>query len=113
MSRDPQKGEHYRKGFPSTYLRGADLPKEGATVTIEKVKIGVMIAAYGEEPKERVVVFFVKAKKPLVLNITNAKAIAKLYGGEMNEWIGKQVHLYAEWGKYFGEYQPAVRVKKP
>lgn len=65
---------------------------------------------------EKPCLYFEKSKKPLVLNATNAKKLAKAFGRETNAWRGAKVELYAEEIKAFGKVQNAVRlniVEKP
>ena len=54
----------------------------------------------GDEDKP--VVSFDERPKLLVLNKSNARAIAAMYGGETNDWKGKKIALTAEHGAWFG-----------
>lgn len=47
------------------------------------------------------VLHFRERIKPLILNVTNGKRIAELYGKDIDGWVGKQITLY---------YDPSVRV---
>jgi hypothetical protein len=63
------------------------------------VKIDVLrkenVAPNGEKPEERCVLYFEGDTKPLVLNSTNAKRIAKALGTEeSDDWRGKEIELY-------------------
>ena len=62
--------------FPSRWLSGHDLNGKPVTVTIKAVTMEEMYSPRGEETKP--VVWFEKASKGLILNKTNAMAIASL-----------------------------------
>ena len=51
---------------------------------------------------EKPMVSFEEREKYLVLNKTNARAIATQYGGETEDWRGKQIAMTAEHGAWFG-----------
>jgi hypothetical protein len=66
----------------------------------------------GNKEKNKNIIYFKETDKPLVLNVTNSKAICmKLRTNKVNEWSGQKIRLFAEAGRYFGEDQFAVRVK--
>ena len=96
------------KLFPSKWLKAADLDGRRVTVTIERVVMETMEGKQGrhEEP----VVYFRGAKKALILNQTNAFAIAAAYGPETDGWPGQVVELYAVRIKVKGELREAIRV---
>ena len=94
----------------SEWLSGLDLA--GKTVN-------VMIATVDEvtvpEPRtgrqvSKVAVTFAGAKKRLLLNATNAKTLAKLFGLETDAWSGKGVALRPENVQAFGATHCVVRV---
>ena len=47
----------------------------------------------------------------MILNATNSKAISKMYGPYIEDWVNKEITLYAEKIKAFGEYMEALRVR--
>lgn len=98
--------------FPSKFLRAADLESD-ATFTIKKVDIETV--GQGNDADEKPVVYFKETDKGLALNKTNANTIANLYGGETNEWVGKQVTLFPTEVDFGGKQTLAIRVrsKKP
>ena len=94
----------------SEWLSGLDLA--GKTVN-------VMIATVDEvtvpEPRtgrqvSKVAVTFAGAKKRLLLNATNAKTLAKLFGLETDAWSGRGVALKPETINAFGATHCVVRV---
>ena len=57
---------------------------------------------------------FKGAKKPLILNKTNAEAVAEITGSRTAaDWVGKTVELYSEWVSAFGKQHLVVRLRKP
>jgi hypothetical protein len=93
--------------FPSKYLKAEDLKGKNVTVTIEQVnkeKVGPM-------KESKPVISFVNTLKKMVLNKTNAATIAKLYGEETGEWMGKRIILYPKETEFQGEMVLAVRVR--
>lgn len=93
--------------FP--YIEGQNLVDKMMTLTICKIQTEKMKDHKGRDA-EKYVLYFRETKKGLVLNKTNAKRIAILYGCQTGEWDGKQITLYAEEVKAFGEIHNAVRV---
>ena len=49
-------------------------------------------------------------RKKMVLNKTNAATIAKLYGEETDEWLGKRIILCSKDTEFQGEMVLALRV---
>jgi hypothetical protein len=92
--------------FPSKYLKAEDLEGKHVTVTIEKVNKEEV----GPKKELKPVISFVNTLKKLVLNKTNAATIAKLYGEETDEWLGKRIILYSKDTEFQGEMVLALRV---
>ena len=78
--------------FPSKYLKAEDLKGEHVTFTIEEFNTEEVGSEEGSKP----VISFVNTLKKMVLNKTNAETIAKLYGGETDQWPGKKLILYSK-----------------
>lgn len=99
--------------FPGRFLRGADL-RDPVTVTIRRVIQERMYSPSARAEVEKWVVYFEGAKRGLVLNVTNAEAIAEVCGSrESEDWIGKAIVLYPEMVSVGGRKVPAVRVQAP
>jgi hypothetical protein len=94
--------------YPSKYLKPADLPSTPVTVTMGNVTVEPF-----SQGKEKKAVLSIVGYKPLVLNKTNVKAIAKLYGGNFAGWHGKQIVLYVTTTDFAGETFDVIRVKPP
>ena len=102
----------YRALYDSEFLHHYDLPKDEVTVEIESVEAGNLVAQGGRKSK-RPIVHFKGAAKGLVLNKTNGKSVAVLYGNDTAEWIGKKVTLFKAVTSLGGEQVECIRVKPP
>ncbi len=101
---------NYRSWFPSKYICAEDLRGEVVPVTIERITQEEMPNGDGEL---RPVLYFRGAKKGMVLNKTNAKRIASIYGEDTDDWIGKEILIYPSETDLRGETVPCIRVKQP
>jgi hypothetical protein len=99
--------------FPSRYLKASDAA-EPVTLTITGVAQEKMKNRDGDE-ESKPVISFQEVEKPMVLNRTNAKTIAELYGETIEEWVGKKIILTSVDVDAFGETTAALRIshKKP
>ena len=61
--------------------------------------------------KKKIALSFQNKEKSLVLNKTNAIAIAHVYGPECKDWLGKQIILYSTKVDYAGQMVDAIRVR--
>ena len=102
---------HWKKLTNPDYLGAyAFEPNERKILTIKTVKREMVIGTDGKK-EECTVVYFAEPSKPLILNVTNAKAIEKLYATPyIEEWGGKKIRLSVKKVKAFGESVDAVRV---
>jgi hypothetical protein len=98
----------FRVLFPSKYLQAADLEGSDQVVTI---KIITPVEEVGQSKDKRPVVYFDGVTKGLVLNKTNAKRIAKLYGNDTAAWIGRPITLYPSECDFGDETVPCLRVR--
>jgi len=94
--------------FPSKYLKAADLQDREHKMVITKVEL----EAIGDDD-HKPVIFFTKAKKGLVCNKTNAKAIAAAYGDDTDEWTGKEIVLFPMMVQFRADMVASIRVKIP
>lgn len=97
--------------FPSKYVAAADLNGKTVTLTIQRVTLEEM-KDHDNKMIKKPVVWFEKATKGLVLNVTNAKIIANLYGDETDDWKGKRIGIYPTRVQAFGKPQDAIRVRE-
>ena len=103
---------HFKKLFNPDYLGAwAFEPKEEKTVTIDFVRVEMVVGADGKKEECTVVHFQERNLKPLILNSTNGKAITKLLGTPyIEQWAGCQIILHVQRVKAFGDVVDAVRV---
>lgn len=108
---------HYRKVFKSDHLGSADLEEmieEGKPLifTIKEVKqeYGAKVAG---RPTDANIAYFEGDVKPMVLNATNSKQIAKFTNSKwVEDWKGLTIELYIDQSvKMKGEVVGGVRIK--
>lgn len=104
---------HWKKLENPEYIGSyAFQPDERKIVTIKSVRREMVSGADGKR-EECTVVHFAEAEKPLILNATNGKAIAKVAKTPyIEQWAGVRIELHVEKVKAFGEIVEAVRVGK-
>jgi len=102
---------HWKKLTNPDYIGAYSLdPAEERTVEIVKVVRQMVNGADGK--KEECTVAHLKGEKPFILNKTNCKILTSLYGTPyIEQWIGKQIVIYAAKVKAFGEVVDALRIK--
>jgi hypothetical protein len=99
-----------RDALPGRYLTGDDLDEE-VVVTIDRVVMEPF-----RDPRTRVetpkpVMYFQRAKRGLIVNRTNWRAVADLYGDESDNWPGKRIVLAPMMVDAYGKRTKAVRVR--
>ncbi len=95
--------------YPSKYLNAADLNGQDRTVSIRacvQEELG-----QGSEMKVKPVLYFDGGQKGLVLNKTNAQAIAEDYGDDTEAWAGREIVLFIQKVTFQGKLTPAIRVR--
>ncbi len=105
--------------FPSKFVKSGELPPgEDVTLTIHRVSMQDLPRTDGTQSRLPVVEFAEMQRRPeslqkrLVLNKTNARVIAALYGPVANEWIGKRITLYATTCQAFGKTTDCIRIRE-
>lgn len=103
---------HWKKLTNPNYIGAHDFqPNEKITVTIDKVQKEMVKGPDGKE-EQCIVATLIGAKKPLILNKTNCKIIAKILETPYVEnWNGGKIILYVAKVKAFGELVDAIRVE--
>ena len=102
---------HWKKLTNPNFLGAYDFePKEERTLQIESIKQELVPNSTGD--KENCIVATLKGSKPIILNKTNCKTIAKIYGtNQIEDWAGKKITLFVASVRAFGETTDALRVK--
>jgi hypothetical protein len=94
--------------FPSKYLKAPDLDDKEIRLVIARVEIESIT-----DDEKKPVVYFTKAKKGLVLNKTNAKAISTAYGDDTDLWEDKEIVLFPMMVQFRDDMVESIRVKIP
>lgn len=84
-------------------------PGEDVTVVIDYVVREIITGTGGK--KEECTVAHLKGVKPFILNTTNSKTIAKLYGPYIEDWAGKPITLFASTAKLAGDTVECLRIR--
>jgi hypothetical protein len=101
---------HWKKLINPDYIGAYAIPDgEDLTVTIDYVQRETVTGTGGK--KEECTVAHLVGHKPMILNVTNSKAIHKLHGAFIEDWAGKQITLYASTTKLAGEIVECLRVR--
>lgn len=102
---------HWKKLTNPDYLGAYALEQgEERTLTIKSVKQEMVQGSDGKK-EECIVVRFSENEKPMIMNKTNLKTIAKLYGSYIEDWVGKRITVYVEKVKAFGDLVEALRIR--
>lgn len=94
---------HWKKLTNPNYMGDYELPPgEDLIVVIDYVKKEDVTGTNGRK-EEKVVAHFSDGNKPMILNKTNMKTIAKIYGTPyIEEWKGRAVQIYFDANVRFG-----------
>lgn len=101
---------HYKRLMNPDYIGAYSLNEgEDLTVVIAHVAREVITGTGGK--KEECTVAHLKGHKPMILNSTNQKSIAKLYGPYIEDWAGKPITLFASTTKLAGDTVECLRIR--
>lgn len=101
---------HWKRLMNPDYIGAYYLP-EGAdlTVTIDYVQREMITGTGGK--KEECSVAHLKGHKPFILNATNNKTIASIYGNFIEDWAGQQITLFSSTTRMGGETVECLRIR--
>lgn len=101
---------HYKQLMNPDYFGAYALPDgNDLTVKIKKVERKTVKMAGGKS--EDCTICQLYGHKPLILNATNGKTIAKLYGPFVQDWEEKQITMFASTTKFGGDIVECVRIR--
>lgn len=101
---------HWKRLINPDYLGAYSIPEgEDLTVRIDYVQVEEVHGAQGK--KDMCTVAHIKGEKPMILNVTNSKTIAKLYGPYIEDWVGKPITLFASTTRLAGETVECLRIR--
>lgn len=105
-----EKKRHYKSLTNPDFLGAWDFDEgEKRILTISKVEEGEVIGEGGK--KDDCVVAYFTTGLPMVLNVTNMKAITIAHRTPyVDDWIGKSILVEVKQVKAFGDIWPALRV---
>ncbi|MDL2267967.1 hypothetical protein LJC46_08295 [Desulfovibrio sp. OttesenSCG-928-G15] len=109
-----EKLTHWREFFKSDYFAACDLsPGEERILTIRNVgRREVPVPNSSKKDLCLVAEFVERDTKPMVLNVTNSKTLAKMYGTPHIEmWAGRKVKVYGDTTKFKGETVDCLRIR--
>lgn len=110
---EPSQTTHWKNLFPNKMLllgsqnlnEGEELIAIISFVQVEEIK-------NQQGATEKVPVARFENAPPMVLNITNTRTIASLYGERYDEWAGKAIQIYATEVNAFGQKTTALRIRE-
>jgi len=107
---EEEKRTHWKQLVDPRFIGAYALPNGyDLTVTIERVQLETVTMMGGK--KEDHSIMYLKGQKPMILNATNSKSIHKLYGPYIEDWVGKQITLYASTTKLGNELVECLRIR--
>lgn len=97
--------------YPTKYVTAADLQGRTVTLTIKAVTMEEMLT-HDNKTVSKPVAWFERTNKGFVMNATNARVIANLYGDNTDGWTGQRISIYPTQVKAFGKMQDCIRVRE-
>ena len=110
---EPSQTTHWKNLHPSkSMLLGSHNLNDGEELVakIQTVSIEAIKDKNGKDEEVAILRFY--NAPPMVLNITNSRAIACLYGDLYEHWIDKSIQLFATEVRSFGSTVTALRVRE-
>lgn len=98
--------------FPSRFLRAADLQDRILPAVIDKISVED-VGGEGRPGDTKPVITLRGRKKQLILNKTNTFALARAYGDELDDWVGKRIEIYPDTTQMQGKIVACIRVRAP
>lgn len=93
----------------SDNIKAEDIGNNMWTMTIKSADV----KSFDNGAERKIVLTFQEWDKQLPLNVTNARAIADMYGHNSNDWIGRQIMLFSMPVKFQDRMVNAVRIRAP
>lgn len=102
---------HWKNFVDKDYLGSHNLEKgEEMLLTISKFE-GEEEVTTADGKKSKQVLYFKEPVPKMIMNITNGNTLTQLYGSHPDNWIGKQIQVFATEVKAFGKVQDALRIR--
>lgn len=100
----------YRSMFDRDYIGAWDLP-EGRDAVVKIARVEGVTVSNGTKKSKKPVVFMEGKEKGFLCNKTNAKAIAGMYGNDVEKWVGKPIAIYATTTQFGNDTVQCIRVR--
>lgn len=100
--------------FPSRWLKADDLDGD-VEVVVDSVTMEKLKDPQTGKEEQKAVVWFVNEDKGMVINVTNWRTAAEVFGSDdSDDWAGKAITLGARQVEAFGKLSNALRfIPKP
>ena len=109
---EPSQTTHWKHLFPNkTMLLGSHNLNEGEELVAKIAHVETQNIRDDSGQQKEVPVITFEDAPPMVMNITNVKTIASLYGVNYYDWKGQSIQIYATLIKAFGKEGMALRVR--
>ena len=107
-----EKYAHWKNLMERPYIGAYSLaPGEERVLTIKEVKKEKVVTSGGKS-EICPVAYFAENSLPMVLNATNCKTIAKLYGSDnVYDWANKKIQLFATSTQFGRDTVPCLRIR--
>ena len=103
---------HWKNFIDKNYLGSHNLEAgEELLVTIEKFEGEETVKNADGNTSLKTVLYFKEDVPKMIMNITNGNTISALYGSHPEQWIGKQIQIFATPVRAFGKTQDALRIR--
>lgn len=103
---------HFKNFLDKDYLGSHNLEKgEEMLLTIAKFEGEEQVITSDGSKSPKMVLYFKEEVPKMILNITNGNTISNLYGTHPDQWIDKQIQVFAAQVKAFGKTQDALRIR--
>ncbi len=96
--------------YASKNLKASDL--DGPTIATVKVAVLEEIKGFDGTVDEKVVLYFTKKLKRLILNLTNYNSCCDILGEESDEWANGKIELVPSTVAMNGKVHDCIRIRK-
>lgn len=102
---------HWKKAFNPNYLGAYAMDGTDKVLTIARVASEKVRNTDGKE-EEVLVLHWKEKEKPMILNKTNSKAVAKVAKSNyIEDWVNVRISIYTSNVRAFGESVDALRIR--
>jgi len=103
---------HWKNFLDKNYLGSHNLERgEEMLLTISRFVGEEQVQSADGSKKLKPVLYFKEPVPKMIMNITNGNTITSLYGSHPDNWVGKQIQVFATPVKAFGKTQDALRIR--